>query len=318
LNDTVSRTVAGVPSGAISFSNFYGKSWKKAMFWGGYFTSGKSTTYVNSCTRIDYLGATIGGADTSVATARTSHSGAECGENGLFYGGYPPVSGSGNWIDCTRINSSGALVGSQTTVGTAGKSEHAGAPVGGNGLFYAGLNNASVAVNTILRINSSGAIVGTETTAGTARRDLAGAPVGGNGLFYAGGSATTLVTRINSTGALVGVETNVSTGRNNPGGATPSSGNGMFFGGINSGSTVTNQVVRIDTNGAIVGTVTTAGTARYFVSGATAGEYGLYCAGINSSGTESGLATRIDSNGAIVGSEFSPSGSFTERGGSSY
>lgn len=210
LNDAVSRSVAGVPSGAIAFSNFYGKSWKKGMYWGGSVFVGKAPTYLNACTRIDYLGALIGGVDTSAGTGRGSGAGAECGENGLFYGGTPSISGSGAPIDVTRINSNGALVGSETTVGTAGKSIHGGAPSGGIALFYAGQNFSGVRTNTVQRITSSGATGGSETTAGTARwYGPAGTPVGGNGLFYGGETSagkTNLTTRIDSNGAIVGSE----------------------------------------------------------------------------------------------------------------
>ena len=84
---------------------------------------------------------------------------------GTFYGGY-----GSNLV--TRINACGALVGSQTNVGTA-RSYLAGATVGANGLFYGGC--AGGLSNLVTRINACGALVGSETSVGTARRYLAGA-----------------------------------------------------------------------------------------------------------------------------------------------
>ena len=127
---------------------------------------------------------------------------------GTFYGGF--TTNYSNLV--TRINACGALVGSETNVGTA-RRIFAGATVGANGLFYGGY--ACGASNLVTRINACGALVGSETNVGTAREYLAGATVGANGLFYGGIGcfASNLVTRINACGALVGSQTNVGTAR---------------------------------------------------------------------------------------------------------
>ena len=131
---------------------------------------------------------------------------------GTFYGGY--TTAASNLV--TRINACGALVGSQTSVGTS-RENLAGAAVGSNGLFYGG-NICTCGSNLVTRINACGALVGSETNVGTGRCLLAGAKVGANGLFY-GGTLTNLVTRINACGALVGSQTNVGTARANLAGA---------------------------------------------------------------------------------------------------
>ena len=87
------------------------------------------------------------------------------GNAATFYGG-----GSSNLV--TRINACGALVGSETNVGTA-RGWFAGATVGSNGLFYGGC--ASGVSNLVTRINACGALVGSQTSVGTARDNLAGA-----------------------------------------------------------------------------------------------------------------------------------------------
>ena len=166
---------------------------------------------------------------------RTNLAGATVGSNGLFYGG----STSGGKKCCigvskntvTRINACGALVGSQTTVGTA-RYSLGGAAVGSNGLFYGGYYGDAIYrinSNIVTRINACGALVGSETNVGTARSNQAGAAVGNNGLFY-GGLCNSTVTRINACGALVGSETNVGTSRSGVAGAAVGS-NGLFYGG---------------------------------------------------------------------------------------
>jgi len=121
----------------------------------------------------------------------------------------------------TRINACGAIVGSETNVGST-RFSLGGATVGSNGLFYGGAQ-FGVGQNIVTRINACGAIVGSETNVGTARQNLAGALVGSNGLFYAGQNASAVVvntaTRINACGALVGSETTVGTARTYPAGA---------------------------------------------------------------------------------------------------
>ena len=180
---------------------------------------------------------------------------------GIFYGGF--VSGVCNLV--TRINACGAIVGSQTNVGTA-RYFLAGAKVGANGLFYGGYNGSPF-VNTVTRINACGALVGSQTNAGTPRYGLAGAKVGANGLFYGGnsGAMCNLVTRINACGALVGSETTAGTARNYLAGATVGA-NGLFYGGCAGG--LSSLVTRINACGALVGSQTNVGTAREFLAGA--------------------------------------------------
>jgi len=167
---------------------------------------------------------------------RTNLAGATVGSNGLFYGG----SASGGKKCCigiskntvTKINACGALVGSQTTVGTA-RCSLGGAAVGSNGLFYGGFSGDAInrtCSNIVTRINACGALVGSETNLGTARSNQAGALVGSNGLFYSASYCNNTVTRINACGALVGSETYVGTSRGSLAGAAVGS-NGLFYGG---------------------------------------------------------------------------------------
>jgi hypothetical protein len=240
------------------------------LFYGGF--NGNIVTRINSS-------GTLIGSETNVGTARSGLSGASAGNNGLFYGGsiFQLKDGYLYYNIVNRINSSGALVGSETNVGTA-RAALSGATVGGNGLFYGG--NVDLYPSIIsTRINSSGALVGSETNVGTRTRfDLAGATVGDNGVFYGGTALVNsfyahfnIVTRINSSGTLVGSDTNVGTGRSALGGATVGD-NGVFYGGatVASDNAVTNfnTVTRINSSGALVGSQTNIGTARRYIGGA--------------------------------------------------
>jgi hypothetical protein len=228
---------------------------------------------------------------------------------GLFYGGFQACVGISN--TATRINACGALIGSQTTVGTA-RGLLAGAKVGNNGLFYSGYNSCYVASNTVTRINACGALAGFETTVGVIRRNnLAGATVGSNGLFYAGyyssccgGGPNNFVTRINACGALVGSQTSAGSVKACLAGATVGS-NGLFYGGYSFVCfCATNIVTRINACGALVGSETTAGTTKCALAGATVGSNGLFYGGqfcyypINT-------VARINACGALVGSQTS-------------
>jgi len=244
------------------------------LFYGGR-TSGFDV--VNTVTRINSSGALVG-SETSVGTIRDSLAGATVGGNGMFYAGSPdPDPNFRNFNTVTRINSSGALVGSQTSIGQRRRSL-AGAPVGGNGLFYSGfeerVNQQSLWRDTVTRINSSGALVGSETNVGTARRSLGGAAVAGNGIFFAGTDSnfnfTDTVTRINSSGALVGSQTNIGSGSRESLAGAAVGGNGMFYGGVAGEYEVFyfNTVTRINSSGALVGSQTSVGTARSVQGGA--------------------------------------------------
>jgi hypothetical protein len=85
----------------------------------GLFFAGAPGSPTNTVTRINACGALVG-SETNVGTSRQFLSGADVGSNGLFYGGSTGFSclfPGPNTV--TRINTCGALVGSQTNVGTA-------------------------------------------------------------------------------------------------------------------------------------------------------------------------------------------------------
>ena len=301
LNTTTVRTLAGIASGTIIMpTDFYGKTASRGLYYAGISLGANS----NVVTRINTCGALFG-SETTAGTARECLAGAKVGSNGLFYGGYiitvcAPL--DSNLV--TRINACGALVGSQTNVGTA-RYTLSGASVGSNGLFYGGNPIVGCCTNIVTRINACGSLVGSETTAGTARYALDGAGVGSNGVFYGGvvcnicTGVSNLVTRINACGALVGSQTNVGTARYYLSGTLVGS-NAVFYGGRLASGNYSNTVTRINSCGALVGAQTAIGTSRGLLGSATVGVNGIFYGGTY---PNSNTATRINACGALVGSQ---------------
>ena len=245
---------------------------------------------------------------------------------GIFYGGYSTALTD----TVTRINACGALVGSETAIGTA-RYDLAGASVGFNGLFYGGSNGTtciwSGIKNLVTRINSCGTLVGSQTSVGTARMYLAGVLVGSNGLFHGGAicdfNTGGIVTRINACGALVGSETNTGSYLRHSHAAAKVGSNGLFYGGRYTCTYYcasmccgyggyagydcnVNTVARINACGALVGSQTSVGTARRGLAGASVGSNGLFYGGCACYPSyESNVVTRINACGALVGSQTS-------------
>lgn len=219
---------------------------------------------------------------------------------GLFFGG---GIASGYINTMTRINACGAIIGTQTAVGTA-RAQLAGASASGTAVYFGGIMPGCcccVVTNIVTRSNISGVIVGSETAiAGQARYQNAGAPVGSNHISYAGAPTgyDNSVIRINNSGALVGSVTTAGTARGYTMPA-PVGVNGMYYG---SNYTASNTVTRINACGALVGAQTAVGTARGEGGGAKVGVNGVFYGGANSQ-TQSALVTRINACGALVGSQ---------------
>ena len=127
---------------------------------------GTGTTQISlNCTTVRTLAGVASGA---IVMPTNFYGKSNAVVQGTFYGGVAACFSS----LVTRINACGALVGSQTSVGTA-RYCLAGAKVGANGLFYGGCAGSSS--NLVTRINACGALVGSQTNVGTARYYLAGA-----------------------------------------------------------------------------------------------------------------------------------------------
>lgn len=82
-----------------------------AIFYGGY----TGSVQLNTCTRIEYNGSQIG-VETNIGTVREGLGGAPIGELAVYYGGATTSGVRSNVL--TKINTSGTLYGSESTVGT--------------------------------------------------------------------------------------------------------------------------------------------------------------------------------------------------------
>lgn len=231
---------------------------------------------------------------------------------GIYYGGVI-TSGLTNSNLATRINVCGALIGSQTTVGTA-RVQPAGATIGSNGVFYGGyITSPFTYFNTVTRINSSGALVGSETNVGTARYNIGGALIGTNGVYYGGFTSSPavcrrLITRINACGAIVGSEVTVALACASVNRGAPVGSYGMYHNECLAGTNT-----KLNSCGSIVAKYTGVGTTRNSKGVSSVGSvmmiYGgcnytccLYCS-CTTIYTYCNTATRVNVCGALVGSQ---------------
>jgi hypothetical protein len=226
------------------------------VYFGGTVYCCCSQTNYRTATRLNKCGALLGSTCIGPIYGLYGEGGASVGVNAMFFSGCR--NGGSNQV--SRINSSGAIVGSCTNVGSP-RYCNTGASVGSVGAFYGGFY-AGIK-NTVTRINACAALVGAETSIGTARFISGGAKASSVAVFYGGAICTVtsnLVTRINACGALVGSQTTLTNARRGPMGANIGV-NAVFFGG--STTAASNIVQRVNNCGALVGSVTTAGTPRF-------------------------------------------------------
>lgn len=219
---------------------------------------------------------------------------------GVYYGGNNNTT---IFNTTTRIDSSGALIGSETSVGTS-RQTAGGAGLIDNCIYYAGATNTTLR-NTVTRINQSGLLVASETSIGLARAYVAGANIENLGIYYGGTffyANVNTVTRIDPTGIQIGSETTAGTSREGISAAGLDTV-GVYYGGNSYDfSFFYSKITRINSSGVIVGSETNSSLISTNSSGAAVSNYGIYYAG-RTSQNRINTVTRIDSNGVQVGSE---------------
>jgi hypothetical protein len=325
LNQANVRTLAGVPSGAITMpTNFYGKSASSlptvALFFGGTGSGSGSTI-----TRINESGALIGS-----LTNITNDNGQGCYTSSgtstniaVYFGGR----------DCrnpniVRINKCGSQVGVATTVGTI-RNNHAGGRASSNLLIWGGWKQCcccgSTFFTTVTRVNGCGNLVGSEISQPNGNgyyqpfcinNYWTASTVSSSTLIFSGRPCTNNSTRVlNACGAVIGSRgvagpacntryfcSGTQIGAN----ACRNGGNATFYGGILRpfGTCVTtNSVTRVNTSGAQIGSITNVGTVRWGVGAATVGSIGVFFAGTTSPFANTNVVTRINVCGSLVGSQ---------------
>lgn len=232
-----------------------------AVFYGAS-TSSNTVTYFSIGTGIT---------ETSAGTGRGYFSGASTTNCGIYFGGY--LSGYVMTNKVTRLTQTGALYGSETTIGTANiLTIGCGSADGISGIFYGG-KDTNGALTTIRTINSSGtqsSIV--SFSSNDALVDGAGALANTRALFYGGKDYNN-----NDTDKLVGIEgnnisalytTSKGTARFNLAGASAGN-NAVFYGGTESiYLQYLNMTTVINSNMGLVKVESSLGTGRRGLAGA--------------------------------------------------
>lgn len=297
---SVTRTATG--ASMIDHAQFYGKA-------------GDNINYLS---RVNDNGLLVS-ADTTPGSTRDAMAG--CGivkdkipatiemlpEIGIHYGGSNPFL-STTYDLVTRLSVDGALIGSESNVGSA-VWLLGGGSIGDTALFYGGQDSAGATIVPVkvTRIDANGAILGSEVTPGGAGRETAAGASLTTGVMFYGGAAgiklTNAVSKFDANGALLTITSSaIGTARSVPAGAAIGD-MAIYHGGLATVNGAPNNLTTlIDGNGVqhnienVVGTMTGAG------AGVNAGSVTLFYAGGLASG-DTNVVTRIDDNGQIVGAE---------------
>ena len=203
---------AGLPAG--------GKLGNNGVYYAPYSISPPSgyCSSQNNSVRLNACGGLVGQNITITAFCRQGVAGAVAGSSLVVYGGdynpCPSCCSSSLTTKITRINACGNKIAACLTPAVTASSYQAGAPIGGNAVFFGYVTGGG----RVTRINACGAVVGSQTTITPNRQSAGGAAIGTNGVYY-GGCLSNTVTRINACGAVVGGATTVGTARSGPAGA---------------------------------------------------------------------------------------------------
>ena len=248
LNQANVRTLAGVPSGTISLSNFYGKSnylptQRGIMAFGSNFISPGVHSYAN------LISSSTGGTSSDTATVGTARfSIAACtfgGDKGIF--GYGPTTDTyptWNYSSNTNIVSNVGVVASNVSSSGTVRQGYMAATYGlDKGGFYFGstTNDSSTAgiVNIFNLISNTGVIASNTTAVGTKRFRGAGLGYGTDkGIIAFGWNGTTnlaMSNLISNTGVLATDTAAVGTPRRNLAACTYGGDKGLFALGYSTG-----------------------------------------------------------------------------------
>lgn len=333
MNCTAVRTLAGVASGAITLSNFYGKSNgpSVAVFY-GYVVS---PTTSNQVRRFNACSANVGSETTVGATKSWNNAGAYVGTNGSYISNVAAAC-CATTRQITRINSSGTLVGSETSFETVYHNSEAvtaytriGAT---DGIVFGGPRACSGWTDYVDKVNPCGVKTNVSTTIGAFIQSYnAGAQAGAAGTtgVYFGGRwcwtrldcngvcvmdqvANRQTVRLNACGAKIGAAITTTPSWRFNLTAAKVGNNGLFYGGYLYGvylCQVTyflgtcapkNIVTRLNACGTLVGETNSIGTARSYSGAASGiGTNGIFQGGALFSGTGVNKITRINACGAL-------------------
>lgn len=257
--------------GSVRYGVSGGRADTVAVFYGGTSNATFPDPMYNVVTRIAYDGVLVG-SETNAGTARTESTGTNVSTNAIFVGGFKTALEGWEPYDnenlITRINSSGAQVGAETSIGAYMARMGA---VGSDtvALFTAGSDRYDTTAGNlrrVLRIDSNGVVI-SNTVYSWRLQHQAGASIDGVGLIYGGaGAGSKVLFKWNFDGTLLATYTTLHD-RYKHGGAGVNN-IAVFYGGVSS-EVYTSLLAGFNSNGVNVWSDSYLGTPRGQVSGAS-------------------------------------------------
>jgi hypothetical protein len=197
-------------------------------------------------------------------TSRNLCQSAESGINALFYGGH---NGSLYSNICSLVNYEGALVQSESYIGTA-RSYHSAAKANINALFYRGYDGSSQTKVTL--ISPFITLVQAETNVGNIANECSGIGFSDILLFYGGWNSSYLneLTFLSVYGTTLSADTSRGTSRGYLSSARINE-NALFFGGEHTLNAPVNTLTVLNKSGVLVKPEVNIGTSRTTLTGAS-------------------------------------------------
>jgi hypothetical protein len=225
LNDTIVRTLAQVPSGAVTMpTNFWGKSistgTQRAIFGYGATVFLQPPGVRSSITNLVSNTGAVSGDVPGVGTARTQIAAAGYGgDKALFgFGLTSPAPSSIRTSVVNLVSNTGVVSGDTPTVATA-RAWLAAAGYGGDKAIFGYGNSAPSTFNITNLVSNTGVVAANSPGVGTARNQLAAAGYGGDkaifgyGLGAPPGVRTSATNLVSNTGVVSGDTPGVGTVR---------------------------------------------------------------------------------------------------------
>lgn len=272
LNQANFRALAGIPSGTIALSNFYGKVYsvatQQAIFcWGNAPNAPLAGTSARNTVNLISSTGVVGSNTSSVATIRQLASGASYGgDKGIAgFGTSPPVAPAINSI-CNLISNTGVVAADVTTVGSAAFQRGC-ATYGIDKALFAYGNTPGLVTWTNL-VSNTGVVAANTPVSNPSTAGVGGAKYGtdtaifGLSLFLPSQAGRTNL--ISNTGVMAATISNPNTtGRSFTSAATYGGDKAIFgYGYLAPASTGTNLTNLVSNTGVVASNTPGVGTAR--------------------------------------------------------
>ena len=278
MNQADFRTLAGIPSGVITLSNFYGKSngTQRALYMYG--TLSQFPSFYSIANLVNNTG--VVAADTPITTP------VRLGSIGTGYGGDKGIVFGGN-VPPNTTSSISNLISNTGVVSATTPTSPSPARGAGAGCTYGGPTGTAILLSTTTssRISNLGVVAAAVSDMGTSRSTLAATSYGGDkGLFYGGSSPPIVrnntVQQISNTGVISAVTQTVGTARNQIQATQYGSDKGVFFGGNASPAPNSSATNYVSNTGVVAADTPSAAAARVLTSGVGyGGDKGIFAFG---------------------------------------